>query len=55
VGRHRFAARAAIAVTEGQDKQPSYGVLWFTARAEIDKVNRMVTLSNFRLYEVTIP
>ena len=41
-----FAARAAIAITENSSKQPLYGVLWFTARAEIDKINRLVTLSD---------
>ena len=50
-----FAARAAIAITGGQSKQSLYGVLWFTARAEIDKVNRLVTLSDFKVKKINIP
>ena len=50
-----FSARAAIAITESAGKQPLYGVLWFAARAEIDKVNRLVTLSDFRVKKINIP
>lgn len=50
-----FAARAAIAITQNSSKQPLYGVLWFTARAEIDKVNRLVTLSDFKVKKINIP
>ncbi len=52
---NRFAARAAIAVTQSQASQTYYGVLWFAARAEIDKVNRMVTLSEFKVTRVSFP
>jgi hypothetical protein len=50
-----FSARAAIAITESQSKQPLYGVLWFTARAEIDKVDRLVTLSDFEVKKINLP
>ena len=50
-----FAARAALAITESSSKQPLYGVLWFTARAEIDKINRLVTLSDFKVTKISIP
>ncbi|HEV8427841.1 MAG TPA: hypothetical protein VGQ41_08090 [Pyrinomonadaceae bacterium] len=50
-----LSARAAIAITDNQSKQPLYGVLWFTARAEIDKINRLVTLSDFRVKKINIP
>jgi hypothetical protein len=50
-----LSARAAIAITENQSKQPLYGVLWFTARAEIDKINRLVTLSDFKVKKLNIP
>jgi len=52
---NRFAARAAISISEASSKQPLYGVLWFTARAEIDKANRLVTLSDFKVKRVNIP
>ncbi len=50
-----LSARAAIAITETQGKQPLYGVLWFSARAEIDKINRLVTLSDFKIKKLSIP
>jgi len=50
-----FSARAAIAITESTGKQPLYGVVWFAARAEIDKVNRLVTLSDFKVKRINIP
>ena len=50
-----FAARAAMAITQTSSKQPLYGVLWFTARAEVDKPNRLVTLSDFRVKKISIP
>ena len=49
-----FSARAAIAITESPGK-PLYGVVWFAARAEIDKVNRLVTLTDFRVKKINIP
>ncbi len=52
---NRISARAALAITQNQSKQPLYGVLWFTTRAEIDKVNRLVTLSEFKLNRINIP
>jgi hypothetical protein len=51
---NQLEARAAIALTEGQ-AQPIYGVLWFTARTEIDKVNRLVTMADFRITKVSFP
>jgi len=50
-----LSARAAIAITENQNKQALYGVLWFSARAEIDKINRLVTLSDFKVKKLSIP
>jgi hypothetical protein len=50
-----LSARAALAITETQGKQQIYGVLWFSARAEIDKVNRLVTLSDFKVNKLSLP
>lgn len=52
---NKFAARAAVAVTTGQSKQPDYGVVWFTARTEVDKVNRLVTMTDFNITKVNFP
>jgi len=50
-----LSARAAIAITELQSKQQIYGVLRFSARAEIEKVNRLVTLSEFKVKKLSLP
>ena len=52
---NRFEARAAVAVAEGQTSQTTYGVIWFAARTEIDKVNRLVTMTDFRITKVSFP
>lgn len=52
---NRWSARAAFSVTEGQVKRSSYGVLWFKARAEIDKVNRLVTLTEIEVTRMNFP
>jgi len=38
-----------------KDNPPKYGVVWFTARTEVDKVNRQVTLDNFQITAVNFP
>lgn len=52
---NQIEARAAVAVTTNQSKQPTYGVIWFAARTETDKVNRLVTMTDFRLTKVSFP
>ena len=48
-------AYAAIAVTSTGNKTTKYGVLWFTARTEVDKVNRQVMLDDFQITRVKFP
>jgi hypothetical protein len=48
-------AYAAVAVVGKSDKATKYGVVWFTARTEVDKVNRQVTLQEFRVTKVKFP
>jgi hypothetical protein len=45
---------AAVSV-ENKEKKINYGVVWFTARTEVDKVNRRVTLDNFQLTKLEFP
>ncbi len=52
---NQFEARAAVAVTTAQSKQPAYGVIWFAARTEIDKLNRPVTMTDFAVTKVSFP
>lgn len=35
--------------------QPMYGVLWFTARTEVDKESRMVTLEDLTISKTDFP
>ena len=35
--------------------QPTYGVLWFTARTEVDKESRMVTLEDLTISKTDFP
>jgi hypothetical protein len=52
---NRFEARAAVAVTNNQTSQTTYGVIWFAARTEIDKVNRLVTMADLQITKVNFP
>ncbi len=38
-----------------KNNPPKYGAVWFTARTEVDKVNRQVTLDNFQITAVNFP
>jgi len=48
-------AYAALSVTTKDKQTPRYGVVWFTAQTEVDKVNRQVTLNNFQITKVKFP
>jgi hypothetical protein len=52
---NNLEGRAAVAVTDSQASETTYGVLWFSARTEIDKVNRLVTMADFRVTKVSFP
>jgi hypothetical protein len=39
----------------GKDSAAKYGVVWFNARTEVDKINRLVTLDQVQLTKVTFP
>src|SRR5262245_39237718 len=42
----RLSARAAISVESAASPTEHFGVVWFSARAEVDKVNRLVALAD---------
>jgi hypothetical protein len=48
-------AYAAVGVRDSANKATEYGVIWFGARTEVDKVNRLVTLDDFTLIKQTFP
>ena len=51
----QLEAYAAVRVQTPGKKDTDYGVIWFTARTEVDKVNRMVTLEDFVLTKQSFP
>jgi hypothetical protein len=48
-------AYAAVRIKIPSSDVTNYGVIWFTARTEVDKVNRMVTLADFTLTKQNFP
>lgn len=52
---NQWLGRAAFSVANGSAAQPSYGVLWFEARTEIDKAKRLVSFSDIRVTRVSFP
>src|SRR5689334_7488886 len=52
---NQWLGREAFSVANGSTAQPSYGVLWFAARTEIDKAKRLVSFSDIRVTRVSFP
>jgi len=48
-------AYAALSVESKGSQKPKYGAVWFTARTEVDKVNRQVTLDSFQVTKIKFP
>jgi uncharacterized protein (TIGR03000 family) len=53
--KNRLEARAAVSIETKASPQPRYGVLQISARTEVDKEARMVTLDNFRIVKIDFP
>jgi hypothetical protein len=45
----------AVEVKTGKESAAKYGVVWFEARTEVDKVNRLVTLDQAKVSKVKFP
>ena len=52
---NQLAGRFAVGVRLTGSKEEAYGVVSFTARTEIDKLNRLVTLEDLDLGKVNFP
>ncbi len=52
---NQLKAYAAVRVKTATKQDTDYGVIWFSARTEVDKVNRMVTLDSFVLTKQSFP
>jgi hypothetical protein len=46
---------SAVELKTGKDSAAKYGVVWFQARTEVDKVNRLVTLDQATVTKVKFP
>ena len=45
---NRIDLYSAVELKTGKDGAAKYGVIWFDARTEVDKINRLVTLDQVR-------
>ncbi len=50
-----LTAYAAVAVKTQGSSDTTYGVIWFTAKTEVDKVNRLVTLDSVQVTKYKFP
>jgi hypothetical protein len=46
---------SAVSVKANTAKDPTFGVIWFTARTEVDKVNRVVFLEDLNITRSSFP
>jgi len=51
----RFEARMAVGVQKTSEKSPVYGVVWMTARADVDKAARIVMIRDTMLTKASFP
>ena len=52
---NRVDLYSAVEFKAGKDSPPKYGVVWFQARSEVDKLNRLVTLDQAQVTKVKFP
>ena len=52
---NRVYLYSAVELKTGKDGAAKYGVVWFNARTEVDKINRLVTLDQVELTKVKFP
>ena len=52
---NRVNLYSAVEFKTEADRASKYGVVWFSARTEVDKVNRLVTLDQMQLTKVKFP
>ena len=52
---NRLEARAAVAATAAGSERQSFGVVWLSARTDVDKDARLVTLEDFKVEKASFP
>lgn len=50
-----LVARAAVQVVKPSNPNPTFGVIWFSARTEVDKSTRLVTLQEIKVDKGSFP
>ncbi len=50
-----LGGRAAVNVRDADGKNPTYGVVWFTANTQVDRMERVVTLDDVAATRVKFP
>jgi hypothetical protein len=53
-GNH-LATRAAVAVRDIGVAEPTYGVIWLSARTDVDKTSRLVSLEDLKITKASFP
>lgn len=52
---NELQARAAVGLETAASPEPRFGVIWFSARTDVDKESRLVTLQDFSLLKIDFP
>jgi hypothetical protein len=52
---NRVYVYSAVELKSGKDAAANYGVIWYNARTEVDKINRLVTLDQVEITKVSFP
>ena len=47
--------RAAVAAKDSSSAQPEFGVVWLSARTDVDKMARLVYIQNLQISKVSFP
>ena len=52
---NQLKERAAVSIRAAASAIPTYGVIWISARTEVDKANRLVTLEDVQIMRGSFP
>ena len=52
---NRLAVRAAVAVRDTGAAEPAFGVIWLSARTDVDKTSRLVSLEDLQITKASFP
>jgi hypothetical protein len=52
---NRLATRAAVAVRDTGTAEPTFGVIWLSARTDVDKTSRLVSLEDLQITKASFP